>query len=60
MKDPPTEGFPTKVLPYAYNLTSDEKMHVKTNEVSGPHFHPNNLAHASFGYQIYIQLFSGL
>lgn len=50
---PTAEGFPTKVLPYAYNLTSDEKMHVKTNEVGGPSYHPNNLTHASFGYQIY-------
>ena len=53
LTQPTAEGFPTKVLPYAYNLTSDEKMHVKTNEVSGPSYHPNNLTHASFGYQIY-------
>lgn len=53
LTQPTAEGFPTKVLPYAYNLTSDEKMHVKTNEVSGPNYHPNNLTHASFGYQIY-------
>ena len=53
LTQPTAEGFPTKVLPYAYNLISDEKMHVKTNEVSGPSYHPNNLTHASFGYQIY-------
>ena len=53
LTQPTAEGFPTKALPYAYNLTSDEKMHVKTNEVGGPSYHPNNLTHASFGYQIY-------
>lgn len=53
LTQPTAEGFPTKVLPFAYNLTSDEKAHVKTNEVSGPSYHPNNLTHASFGYQIY-------